>query len=127
MTQHATVHNKVKEYMDKSAMGASNVELKKISQDIEHATIAVFKGLNQVKIDNGIAMAESSSNSSHKQISHTTTQSIKPKQVLKKPVAKTTTSYTQHTHTHSGGCCTPPKMQTITPSKSSKDDEWEAF
>ncbi len=125
MNNHATVHQKVKEYMDKSAMGANNAELKKISQEIEHATIGVFKGLNQVKIDNGVYMAENSSNSAHKQIAPSNTVSHKPQPSLKKPVAKATTSYTQHTH--SGGCCTPPKMQTITPSKSSKDDEWEAF
>ncbi|MDY0322119.1 MAG: methyl-accepting chemotaxis protein [Arcobacteraceae bacterium] len=125
MNNHAAVHQKVKEYMDKSAMGASNAELKKISQEIEHATIGVFKGLNQVKIDNGVYMAENSSNSAHKQIAPSNTVSHKPQPSLKKPVAKATTSYTQHTH--SGGCCTPPKMQTITPSKSSKDDEWEAF
>ncbi|MEJ5168478.1 MAG: methyl-accepting chemotaxis protein, partial [Arcobacteraceae bacterium] len=126
MNNHATVHQKVKEYMDKSAMGASNAELKKLSQEIEHATIGVFKGLNQVKIDNGIYMAENAKNNAHKQISYSSAVST-PKPTVKKPVAKSLTTNTQHTHTHSGGCCTPQKIQPITPSKSSKDDEWEAF
>ncbi len=53
MENHKLVHDKVKEFMDKSAAFASNQELKKISQEIEHATIGVFKGLNEIKIENG--------------------------------------------------------------------------
>ncbi len=59
LSDHKTVHAKVKEYMYRSADKADNDELKKISQEIEQATIAVFQGLNQVKIDNGkVALAE---------------------------------------------------------------------
>lgn len=58
MENHKKVHDKVKEYMLKSAQNSSNIILKKISQEIEHATIGVFKGLNQVKIDNGKELKE---------------------------------------------------------------------
>ncbi|MEA3353872.1 MAG: methyl-accepting chemotaxis protein [Campylobacterota bacterium] len=60
MINHKTVHDKVKEFMDKSANYASNQELKKISQQIEHATIGVFNGLNQVKIENGKLLRDAS-------------------------------------------------------------------
>lgn len=55
MANHKRVHEKVKEYIEKSAIHASNQELKRISQEIEHATIGVFNGLNQVKIDSANA------------------------------------------------------------------------
>ena len=55
MANHKRVHEKVKEYIEKSAIHASNQELKRISQEIEHATIGVFNGLNQVKVDSANA------------------------------------------------------------------------
>ncbi|QOG12921.1 methyl-accepting chemotaxis protein [Arcobacter sp. FWKO B] len=118
MENHAKVHNKVKEYMDKSAQNASNNELKRISQEIEHATIEVFRGLNQVKIDNAKALKENGTANTHQSIS---TPSTKVAQISKKPASVST-----HTHSHSGGCCTPTKIKTIAPSKSS-NDEWESF
>ncbi|MCK9336817.1 MAG: methyl-accepting chemotaxis protein [Arcobacteraceae bacterium] len=125
MNNHLTVHQKVKEYMDKSALNATNHELKKISQEIEHATIGVFKGLNQVKIDNGKAIKEETTKHSIHQISHTKDVKSASKHVVKKPIAKPISS----SHTHSGSCCTPTatKIKPIVSSHGSKDTEWEAF
>ena len=55
MANHKRVHEKVKEYVEKSAAHVGNAELKRISQEIEQATIGVFNGLNQVKIDSARA------------------------------------------------------------------------
>ena len=59
MVNHKLVHENVKLFMDRSAQYATNDELKKISQTIERATIGVFKGLNQIKIDNNIEQENS--------------------------------------------------------------------
>jgi methyl-accepting chemotaxis protein len=106
MKNHKTVHEKVKFFMDRSAQNASNDELKKISQEIEQATISVFKGLNQVKIENGKELAKIKNNQANP------IHSIPIETLSSKPINKLKT-------------VKPVKMNTI--SSNLDSDEWSSF
>jgi hypothetical protein len=104
MKNHKTVHEKVKFFMDRSAQNASNDELKKISQEIERATIGVFKGLNEVKIENGKELAKG------KAVDHIHSIPIEAKSI--KPTNKL-------------AAVKPVKLNTI--SSNTDSDEWSSF
>ncbi len=113
MVNHKTVHDKVKEFMSRSAQNASNEELKKISQQIEHATIGVFNGLNQVKIENGEELkrkAQERENNNRMNIEPRSEQNSPFEQA--KPAAVSTAKAT---------------IEKIKPQAGNDDLEWESF
>ncbi len=113
MVNHKTVHDKVKEFMTRSAQNASNEELKKISQQIEHATIGVFNGLNQVKIENGEELkrkTQEGENNNHMNIKAKTEQNIPHKEAKPAAVSRAKAM-----------------IEKITPQTGNDTDEWESF
>ncbi len=113
MVNHKTVHDKVKEFMTRSAQNASNEELKKISQQIEHATIGVFNGLNQVKIENGEELkrkTQEGENNNHMNIKAKTEQNIPYKEAKPAAVSRAKAM-----------------IEKITPQTGNDTDEWESF